>query len=475
LSRAGWDVREPLRRGDDVTNAAEGVDLLVIATPDAAIADVAQRVVPFDATVVAHLSGSLGLDVLAPHRRRASIHPLLPLPDPTTGAERLRGAHFAVAGDPIAGDVVAALDGTAFEVADEHRAAYHAAAAIAANHLVALLGQVERIAATAGVPLDVFIPLVRATVDDIAAKGPAAALTGPVARGDHATVARHLAAIPAEERPAYEALAGRAVRLVHRNGITVVDTIEAFRKALDAERAAGRTVGLVPTMGYLHDGHAGLMRRAAAECDVVAATIFVNPLQFGPSEDLAAYPRDLERDIDVAEAAGVSLLFAPSVEEMYPDEVLTTVHVAGVSEGLEGASRPTHFDGVATVVAKLFGIAGPCRAYFGEKDWQQLAVVRRMAADLSFPVEVVACPIAREPDGLAMSSRNVYLSPEERQAATVLHRALLAGRHGGSEAMRATVATEPLVALDYAEQVGDRLLIAARVGPTRLIDNMGAS
>lgn len=477
LLAAGWDVREPLGRGDDLSAAAHDVDLLVIATPDAAIAEVAAAVEPVTTAVVAHLSGSLGLDVLAPHARRASVHPLLPLPDPEAGAARLAaGAHFAIAGDPLARQVVEALGGTAFEVDDEHRVAYHAAASVAANHLVALLGQVERIAATAGVPLDAYLPLVRATLDDVAARGPAAALTGPVARGDHETVARHLAAIPVEERPAYEALSTQAARLVHRpgTGITVVDTVEAFRKALDAERAAGRTVGLVPTMGYLHDGHASLMRGAAAECDVVAATVFVNPLQFAPTEDLSTYPRDLDRDIALAEQAGVSVLFAPSVEEMYPGRVLTTVHVDEVGDGLEGASRPTHFDGVATVVAKLFNIAGPCRAYFGEKDWQQLAVVRQLAADLSFPVEVVGCPIVREPDGLAMSSRNVHLDADERRAATVLHRALLAGRTGGPEAMRATVATEPLVDLDYAEQVGDRLLIAARVGRTRLIDNMGA-
>jgi pantoate--beta-alanine ligase len=474
LRDAGWDVREPLGRGDDVSGAAEGVDLLVVATPDAAIAEVAAAVKPVASTVVAHLSGSLGLEVLAPHRRRAAIHPLLPLPDPESGAARLRGAYFAVTGDPVAREVVAALGGAAFEVDDEHRAAYHAAASVAANHLVALLGQVERIAAIAGVPLEAYLPLVRATVEDVAAKGPAGALTGPVARGDHATVARHLAAIPAEERPAYQALSGRAARLVHQGGVSVVDTVESFRKALDAERAAGRTVGLVPTMGYLHDGHASLMRRAAAECDVVAATVFVNPLQFAAGEDLSTYPRDLDHDIEVAREAGVSILFAPPVEEMYPGEVLTSVHVDRLGAGLEGAARPTHFDGVATVVAKLFNIAGPCRAYFGEKDWQQLAVVRRMAADLSFPVEVIGCPIVREPDGLAMSSRNVYLSPEDRRAAAVLHRALLAGREGGPAAMRKVVATEPLVQLDYAEQVDDRLLIAARVGHTRLIDNMGA-
>ncbi len=254
------------------------------------------------------------------------------------------------------------------------------------------------------------------------------------------------------------------------------ETIEAFRKALDAERAAGRTVGLVPTMGYLHEGHASLMRRAAAECDVAAATIFVNPLQFAATEDLSTYPRDLEGDRRLAESCGVNHLFAPDESEMYPegrDGVLTNVHVGGPSEGLEGASRPTHFDGVATVVAKLFNIAGPCRAYFGEKDWQQLLVVRRLVHDLSFPVEVIGCPIVREDDGLAMSSRNVYLTPEQRTASTVLHRALRAGQTSPDPeaAMAAVVAIEPLADLDYVAARDGRLLIAARFGSTRLIDN----
>jgi pantoate--beta-alanine ligase len=263
--------------------------------------------------------------------------------------------------------------------------------------------------------------------------------------------------------------------------VQVIDRIEAFRKELDAARAEGRTVGLVPTMGYLHDGHASLIERSARDCDVTAVTVFVNPLQFGAGEDLAAYPRDLDHDVAVATAAGADLVFAPPVGEMYPGDVLTSVHVAGVSEGMEGASRPGHFDGVATVVAKLFAIAFPCHAYFGEKDYQQLAVVRRVASDLSFPVEVVGCPIVREADGLAMSSRNVYLSPEERAAAAVLHRALQAGAadlRNAREVMAATVAAEPLVRLDYAEvnetEHEYRLLIAARVGSTRLIDNLGA-
>ena len=262
----------------------------------------------------------------------------------------------------------------------------------------------------------------------------------------------------------------------------VIDRIDAFRKELDAARMAGKTVGLVPTMGYLHEGHASLVRRSAADCDVTAVTVFVNPLQFGTNEDLASYPRDLDRDVALAEAAGAALVFAPHVQEMYPGDVLTSVHVSGVSEGMEGGSRPGHFDGVATVVAKLFAIAGPCCAYFGEKDYQQLAVVRRMAADLSFPVDIVGCPIVREADGLAMSSRNVHLSPDQRAAATVLHRALQAGAAdltNAREVMASVVATEPLVHLDYAEVIESdheyRLLIAARVGKTRLIDNLGVA
>jgi len=214
LGAAGWRVERPVRRGDDLAGAAAGVDLLVIATPDAAIAEVAAAVAPGDA-VVAHLAGSLGLDVLAPHERRAAVHPLVSLPNVDVGAERLRdGAWFAVAGEPIASEVVADLGGHAFAVADADRAAYHAAACIASNHLVALLGQVERVAATAGVPLEAYLDLVRGTVDNVAALGPAAALTGPAARGDWATIDRHLAALDPSERPAYEALMRAARRLV---------------------------------------------------------------------------------------------------------------------------------------------------------------------------------------------------------------------------------------------------------------------
>src|SRR4051812_47756868 len=241
-----------------------------------------------------------------------------------------------------------------------------------------------------------------------------------------------------------------------------VSTIAEARDRLDRARTGGATVGLVPTMGYLHAGHASLIERAAAEHPVVAVTVFVNPLQFAPTEDLEAYPRDLDADKELIERCGGTLVIAPSVEEMYPRPILTTVAVAEISARLEGASRPTHFAGVSTVVAKLFNIAGPCHAYFGEKDFQQLAVIRRMATDLSFPVDVVGCATVRESDGLALSSRNTYLTAEERAVAPVLKRGLDAGAAAvaaGSgadavrRAMREVITAEPRFTLEYAEVV----------------------
>jgi pantoate--beta-alanine ligase len=282
--------------------------------------------------------------------------------------------------------------------------------------------------------------------------------------------------------------------------VQVIDRVTAWRKALEAERAAGRAVGLVPTMGALHAGHAALIARAVAECDVVGVTVFVNPLQFGAGEDLAAYPRRLDDDEALAAASGAGYLFAPPVEEMYPRPAATTVSVPALAARWEGEGRPGHFDGVATVVVKLLAQAGPCRAYFGEKDFQQLCVVRRLVADLDLPVGVVGCETVRDPDGLALSSRNAYLTPEERGAAPVLHRALEAGAaelaRGASpddarRAMHTLLATEPSVTVVYAEPVDPdtldplaaalphggsaRLLIAARLGRTRLIDNLGVT
>lgn len=224
LADAGWTVAAPVRRGEDVRRAAEGTDLLLIATPDAAVADVAAAVAPVPTTVVAHLAGSLGLDVLASHVRRASIHPLVSIP---TGDTDVRGAWFAVAGDALAEQVVAALEGRAVAVDDEHRAAYHAAACIASNHLVALLGQVDRVGRSAGVPLDAFLALARQTIDNVAAVGPERALSGPVRRGDRVTVDRHRAALAADERGAYDAMVEQAERLVARGGARDAEILES--------------------------------------------------------------------------------------------------------------------------------------------------------------------------------------------------------------------------------------------------------
>jgi pantoate--beta-alanine ligase len=279
--------------------------------------------------------------------------------------------------------------------------------------------------------------------------------------------------------------------------ITVTSIAEA-RAACDAARAAGKRVGFVPTMGFFHEGHRSLMRAARAENDFVIVSLFVNPTQFGPSEDLDAYPRDLVGDSAAAAAEGVDLLFTPRAAEMYPSGSQTSVHVDGLTEVLCGASRPGHFDGVTTVVAKLFSIVGPSRAYFGRKDAQQAAVIRRMTIDLDLPVEVVGCPLVRENDGLAMSSRNSYLEPDEREAAVVLagslylaSEAVVAGERDPAVIRRLLVdviAGAPLVRLDYAEVVDaatlepvDRIrpdtlvALAAFVGKARLIDNVTIS
>jgi pantoate--beta-alanine ligase len=274
----------------------------------------------------------------------------------------------------------------------------------------------------------------------------------------------------------------------------VVERIDELRKRCESARRDGKTVGLVPTMGYFHEGHRSLMRAARDAHDLVVTTIFVNPLQFAPGEDLDAYPRDLAGDAEAAEAEGVDLLVTPSVAEMYPEPTRTTVHVAGLTEGLCGAERPTHFDGVTTVVAKLFSIVGPSHAYFGRKDFQQLAVVTRMAADLDLPVTVVGCPLVREPDGLAMSSRNAYLAPDDRTRAAGIFRALRRGVEAVEQGERDPHAVRTLVegaaaerglGFEYVEvrsatdlQPVERLAgpvvvaVAARVGTTRLIDNV---
>ena len=274
----------------------------------------------------------------------------------------------------------------------------------------------------------------------------------------------------------------------------ITTTIAQTRKYIKEWRSQGLTIGLVPTMGYLHDGHASLIRQARESCQKVVVSIFVNPMQFGANEDLSTYPRDLEADSHLCERLGVDVIFHPEPEEMYAPGFCSFVDMDGLTKELCGRSRPIHFRGVCTVVSKLFNIVTPNKAFFGQKDAQQLAVIRRMVTDLNMDIEIVGCPIVREEDGLARSSRNVYLSPEERQAALVLSKTIALGqrmvqegvRDSGKlvQAMKEAIAQEPLARIDYVEAVSmdtiqpvetiqGKVLVAMAVfiGKTRLIDN----
>ena len=276
--------------------------------------------------------------------------------------------------------------------------------------------------------------------------------------------------------------------------MNIATTVEQAKQTVRQWKAEGLTVGLVPTMGYLHEGHESLIKRAVAECDRVMVSVFLNPIQFAPNEDLATYPRDFDADTVLIENAGADLVFHPEPSELYAPDACTFVNVEGITSELCGKTRPTHFRGVCTVVSKLMNISQADRAYFGQKDAQQLAVVRRMVRDLNMNVEVIGCPIVREEDGLAKSSRNTYLSPAEREAALVLSRAVREGQRLMKEgerdakailgAMRAIIEAEPLARIDYVEMVSwdgikpvdvatSSVLVAMAVyiGKTRLIDN----
>lgn len=278
----------------------------------------------------------------------------------------------------------------------------------------------------------------------------------------------------------------------------IANTISQVRDQVRQWRREGLTVGLVPTMGYLHEGHGSLVGKAAEDCDRVVASVFVNPTQFAPGEDLASYPRDFERDCEILEKQGCSMVFHPSVDEMYPDgngRTDTYIEILNdMPKQLCGRTRPNHFRGVCTVVGKLFNIVLPDKAYFGEKDAQQLAIIRRMVQDLSYGIEIVGCPIVREPDGLAKSSRNIHLKADERKAAAVLYRSLKIAEEMASDgeksskavtdAVRAEIEKEPLAEVEYVSAVdslsmepvemvgkGTLIAIAVRIGQTRLIDN----
>lgn len=293
------------------------------------------------------------------------------------------------------------------------------------------------------------------------------------------------------------AVCGRVGRFhtIKKRPVRIVSTIAEMRAACAAARRGGKRLGLVPTMGALHEGHRSLVRAARARCDAVAGSIFVNPTQFGPNEDFSKYPRSFERDRELLETAGVDVLFAPSVEEMYPKGAATYVTVEGLSGKLCGRSRPGHFRGVTTVVSKLFHIVAPDLAFFGQKDAAQAVIIKKMVRDLDLSVEIVVCPIVREADGLALSSRNAYLDAAQRRSATVLYRALRRVEEMAEKGERRTAALieaaqrvlreEPAVKVDYVEIVDNETLdpvadvsrgalvaVAAFVGKTRLIDNI---
>ena len=463
-----------LRVSRDARNLVRGPDeLVLLCVPDSAIAEVAPDLAP--GPWVAHVSGATPLAALDPHRRRFSLHPVQTFTR-TRGAEQLDGAWAAVTAESdearAAGFWLArALGLKPFELADDARPLYHAGAAIASNYLVTLHAVAADLFHAAGAPPEALVPLMRRTIDN------GFELTGPIERGDWATVETHRRAIRAakpELEPLYDVLARATAKLRARDeSMKILRTIVDMRRAL----AAGGRVGLVPTMGAFHAGHVSLFRAAREECDTVVVSLFVNPIQFAPSEDFARYPRDEESDARVAAREGVDVLFVPETTELFPSGFGTWVDVDAA--GGESDARPGHFRGVATVCLKLFNIVRPQIAYFGQKDAQQAAVLRRMIRDLDLDLELRILPTVRDADGLASSSRNAYLSPAERDRALALPRALEAGRSAhaeGSDAIAAVRAQLNGLEPDYVEllELGDATLLtaAARVGSTRLIDNV---
>ena len=535
LSARGWAFAGFLGRHDELARAAEGVDLLVIATPDDAVAEVAAAVVPSPGTTVAHLSGSLGLDALAPHPLRAAVHPLVPLPNGEVGAARLgSGVTFAVAGAPLGRDMVTSLGGRMVEVADDDRAAYHAAACIAANHVVALLGQVERVAASVGLDLESFLPLTRAAVDDVAALGAGAALTGPARRGDWATLSRHLDALPESERAGYQAGAALATRLAQAEAPVPSRRPPPCRRSRPSQcrrsrrrcrgsdgggrrvrRRLPRPAGPGPCRRP--GGRAGAHHGRAARRAHVADGPGPRRMRRGGGQHLRepaavrrprghrALPEDAgARPARCARESGADVVFVPSVDEMYPswpDAPSTTVSVRGVSDAWEGASRPGHFDGVATVVAKLFTIG---RALPGLLRLEGLPAAGRRpahgASSSRCPSRWSGAPSSASPTAWPCRAATSGCRPTEREAATVLSRALAAGRAALADGERSGARRRPGDARRGRRRAAGaarlrrrgrrrhprgggrpspatrpdgslRLLIAAQVGPVRLIDN----
>ena len=500
---------------------SEGVDLVLLAVPDdvlpSLVADLVGAGALRSGQLVGHLSGAHGLAVLDPVRtvgaQAFAMHPAMTFTGTAADLDRLAGISYGVTAQPglavTVGHLVADLNGTVEWIPEELRALYHGALVHGANHLITLVNDAMDGLADAGVrePAAVLRPLLSASLDNTlqlgdagtvaaplhALRPPAPALVPPYLAMARRTADRAIAAgrlRPADAVPLLDALDGPARA---SGSITVVHT----RAELAAARAVlPGPVSAVLTMGALHEGHAALLRAARQDPDTGALimTIFVNPLQFGPNEDFGRYPRTLDADLAIAAEQGVDLVFAPSVADMYPaGEPAVRINPGPLGEVLEGASRPGFFHGVLTVVLKLFHLIRPDRAYFGEKDYQQLAVIRSMVRDLDVPVDVRGVPTVREPDGLALSSRNRYLAPGERQAALTLSRALAAGAAAAGAGLRAAgiraaaqeaFAGTPEAKLDYLaltdldlrtldDQASGpaRLLVAAWLGGTRLIDN----
>lgn len=506
----------------ELADIAQGADLILLAVSDDALADIARELPVEPGQLVAHTSGAHGLQVLEPLAARGALvfalHPAMTFSGTSLDIARLQDCAFAVTANPavlpIAHALVADLGGNPVTIANADRPAYHAALSHAANHTVTLIAQARRLLTAIGQvdPGATLKALVRTAVEGALRAGDSA-LTGPVMRGDAGTIRAHLAALAdigeGDIEATYRALAlttaercyDRDVlsddQLADLTGVllppTEVVTTKAELRAALAIRPGARAV--VMTMGALHEGHLSLVRRAKELADVVVVTDFVNPLQFAPDEDFDSYPRDLKGDVELLRGEGVDVIFAPSTEEMYPREPLVRIDPGPVAQLFEGVTRPTHFAGVVQVVTKLLNLTQPDVAIFGEKDAQQLALIRTLVADLDIPVRIVGAPIARDDDGVARSSRNAYLSTEERGHARALVAALDAAEQAAAtgdasspaqlaDIAQRALADAPGVRVDYVAAVDAGtylpadaatreiiLALAAFVGPTRLIDN----
>jgi len=517
----------PIVDPDDVPT---GTDLVLLTVPDDVLAEVVAGFAKLGlfspGQIVVHTAGRYGTDVLAPATEQGAIpiaiHPAMTFTGTSVDLGRLEGAPFAITAGPavlpIGQALVVEMGGEPIVLPGEAHEVYHAALAHGANHLVTLVSQARRILERAGVEETgkLFAPLLGAALEGALASGDHA-LTGPVRRADVGTIAAHVEALARtnpEILPTYRELArattSRAVELDFLSPAAAVQIVDVLEGAGGEAAAPGTRVAttiselhglltrrhraVVMTMGALHEGHLELVREAKRRAEEVVVTIFVNPLQFGENEDLEAYPRTLDSDVEKLTALGVDVVFAPTAKEMYPHRRIT-LRAGAMGNVLEGASRPGHFDGMLTVVNKLLGITRPDLALFGQKDAQQLALIRAMVADLNIDVDIVAVPIVRDRDGLALSSRNAYLSAAERASALIIPRTIRAG----AEAAAAGAGPEGTLAaarhefsshagdvhLDYLALVDPEtmtphetgteepalLAIAARVGNTRLLDN----